>query len=102
MLSAYLRKIMLCVHKKKRLLVKILALATKIQFCSSCPDVPLFTLQAKDTEIRGTKFVVAELKEGGLYRFRVRAVNAAGVGEPGLVSELIEVKDRTSKLLIHL
>lgn len=36
------------------------------------------------------------LKDGGLYRFRVRAVNAAGVGEPGLVTELIEVKDRTS------
>lgn len=54
-------------------------------------------LQAKDTEIRGTKFVVAGLKEGGLYRFRVRAVNAAGVGDPGLVSELIEVKDRTSE-----
>lgn len=44
--------------------------------------------------------MVAGLKEGGLYRFRVRAVNAAGVGEPGLVSELIEVKDRTSKSLI--
>lgn len=57
------------------------------------------SLQAKDTEIRGTKFVVAGLKEGGLYRFRVRAVNAAGAGEPGLVSELIEVKDRTSKSL---
>lgn len=54
-------------------------------------------LQAKDTEIRGTKFVVDGLKEGGLYRFRVRAVNAAGVGDPGLVSELIEIKDRTSK-----
>lgn len=75
----------------------------KIQFCSSCrPDVPLLSLQAKDTEIRGTKFVVANLNEGGLYRFRVTAVNAAGAGEPGLVSELIEVKDRTSKILIHL
>lgn len=58
----------------------------------------LFSLpQAKDKEIRGTKFVVAGLKELGLYRFRVRAVNAAGVGEPGDVSEVIEVKDRTSK-----
>lgn len=45
--------------------------------------------------------MVAGLKEGGLYRFRVRAVNAAGVGDPGLVSELIEVKDRTSKTLVH-
>lgn len=90
---------------KKIQLVKmsLLASASKSQFCLSCsPDVPLFSLQAKDTEIRGTKFVVPGLKEGGLYRFRVRAVNAAGVGEPGLVSELIEVKDRTSKILIHL
>lgn len=46
--------------------------------------------------------MVAGLKEGGLYRFRVKAVNAAGVGEPGLVSELIETKDRTSKNLVHL
>ncbi|CAG5962790.1 unnamed protein product, partial [Menidia menidia] len=37
-------------------------------------------------------------QEGGLYRFRVRAVNAAGVGDPGLVSELIELTDRTSKI----
>ncbi|KAJ8352204.1 hypothetical protein SKAU_G00236800 [Synaphobranchus kaupii] len=50
--------------------------------------------KAKDKEIRGTRFVVAGLKELGLYRFRVRAVNAAGVGEPGEVSEVIEVKDR--------
>ena len=41
--------------------------------------------------------MVPELKEGSQYRFRVRAVNAAGVGEPGHVSELIELKDRTSK-----
>lgn len=61
----------------------------------------LVPLQAKDTEVRGTKFVVPGLKEGGLYRFRVRAVNVAGVGDPGLVAELIEVKDRTSKTLIH-
>lgn len=46
--------------------------------------------------------MVAGLKEGGLYRFRVRAVNAAGVGEPGFVAELIEVKDRTSEFAEHL
>lgn len=57
----------------------------------SCP-------QAKDTEVRGTKFVVAGLTEGGLYGFRVSAVNAAGPGEPGLVTELIELRDRTSKI----
>jgi titin len=54
-------------------------------------------LQAKDKEIRGTKFVVSGLKELGRYKFRVRAVNAAGVGEPGQVAEVIECKDRTSK-----
>lgn len=43
--------------------------------------------------------MVAGLKEGGLYQFRVRAVNAAGVGDPGLVLELIEIKDRTSKTI---
>ncbi|KAF3843788.1 hypothetical protein F7725_002637 [Dissostichus mawsoni] len=54
--------------------------------------------KAKDTEVRGTKFVVAGLTEGGLYRFRVSAVNPAGQGEPGLVTELIELRDRTSKI----
>lgn len=63
--------------------------------------VDFLPLQAKDTEVRGTKFVVPGLKEGGLYSFRVRAVNVAGVGDPGLVAELIEVKDRTSKTLIY-
>lgn len=51
-------------------------------------------MQAKDKEIRGTKFVIAGLKEGGFYRFRVRAINAAGIGEPGDVTEVIEIKDR--------
>lgn len=37
---------------------------------------------------------MAELKEGGFYRFRVRAINAAGIGEPGEVTEVIEIKDR--------
>lgn len=55
------------------------------------------SLQVKDKEIRGTKFVVPGLKEGSLYRFRVRAVNAAGVGDPGEVSDAIEVKDRTGE-----
>lgn len=57
--------------------------------------LPTSLPQAKDKEIRGTKFVVPGLKELGLYRFRVRAVNSAGVGEPGEVAEVIEVKDRT-------
>lgn len=53
-----------------------------------------FFFQVKDKEIRGTKFVVAGLKEGCFYKFRVRAVNAAGIGEPGEVTDIIEMKDR--------
>lgn len=50
--------------------------------------------QAKDKEVRGTKLVVTGLKEGAFYKFRVRAVNIAGVGEPGEVTDIIEMKDR--------
>lgn len=34
------------------------------------------------------------LKEGAFYKFRVRAVNIAGIGEPGEVTDVIEMKDR--------
>lgn len=34
------------------------------------------------------------LKEGAFYKFRVRAVNIAGIGEPGEVTDIIEMKDR--------
>ena len=47
--------------------------------------------QAKDKEVRGTKLVVTGLKEGAFYRFRVRAVNIAGIGEPGEVTDAIEI-----------
>lgn len=55
--------------------------------------------QAKDTEIRGTRFVITGLKTGGQYRFRVIAFNAAGNGEPGEVPEVLEVSDRTSEFV---
>ncbi|KAK5889759.1 hypothetical protein CesoFtcFv8_013347 [Champsocephalus esox] len=54
-----------------------------------------FCLQAKETEIRGTRLVIAGLKTGGKYKFRVTAFNAAGNGEPGEVPEVLEVNDRT-------
>lgn len=44
--------------------------------------------------MRGTKLVVTGLKEGAFYKFRVRAVNIAGIGEPGEVTDAIEMKDR--------
>lgn len=50
--------------------------------------------QGKDKEVRGTKLVVTGLKEGAFYKFRVRAVNIAGIGEPGEVTDIIEMKDR--------
>ncbi|TWW80211.1 Titin [Takifugu flavidus] len=52
-------------------------------------------VKAKDTEIRGTRFVITGLKTGGQYRFRVTAFNVAGRGEPGEVPEVLEVNDRT-------
>lgn len=38
--------------------------------------------------------MVTGLKEGAFYKFRVRAVNIAGIGEPGEVTDAIEMKDR--------
>lgn len=64
-------------------------------------DVIIFFFQVKDKEIRGTKFVVAGLKEGCFYKFRVRAVNAAGIGEPGEVTDIIEMKDRIGIYHLH-
>lgn len=52
-----------------------------------------------DKEVRSTKLAVTGLKELGFFRFRVSALNAAGLGEPGDVIDVIEVKDRISKLL---
>lgn len=54
-------------------------------------------LQAKDKEVRGTKFVITGLKENALFKFRVIALNAAGLGEPGEVTDALEMKDRISK-----
>lgn len=53
--------------------------------------------QAKDKEVRGTKFVVTGLKENALFKFRVLALNAAGLSEPGEVADALEMKDRISK-----
>lgn len=64
--------------------------------CISCG------FQAKEKEIRGTRFVITGLKTGGHYRFRVTAFNAAGNSEPGEVPEALEVKDRASELDLYL
>lgn len=67
-----------------------------------CPDSCCFLFlfflsQVKDTEVRGTRFVITGLKTGGKYRFRVIAFNAAGNGEAGEVPEVLEVNDRTGE-----
>lgn len=41
-----------------------------------------------------TKYKVTGLTEGLTYKFRVRAVNAAGESEPAYVPDPVEVKDR--------
>lgn len=53
--------------------------------------------QAKDKEVRGTKFVITGLKENAFYKFRVLAFNAAGLSEPGEVADALEMKDRISE-----
>lgn len=41
-----------------------------------------------------TKFKVINLEDGVLYRFRVKAVNAAGESEPAYVPEPVQAQDR--------
>lgn len=41
-----------------------------------------------------TKYKVTGLTEGLTYKFRVKAVNAAGESEPAYVPDPVEVKDR--------
>jgi len=62
-----------------------------------CQKLHVCVFQAKETEIRGTRLVIAGLKTGGKYKFRVTAFNAAGNGEPGEVPEVLEVNDRNSE-----
>lgn len=41
--------------------------------------------------------MITGLKENALFKFRVIALNAAGLGEPGEVTDALEMKDRISK-----
>jgi hypothetical protein len=43
------------------------------------------------------EFTVEDLKEGGEYEFRVKAVNAAGVSKPSATVGPVIVKDQTCK-----
>uniref|UniRef100_A0A4W5MSE0 Titin n=1 Tax=Hucho hucho TaxID=62062 RepID=A0A4W5MSE0_9TELE len=40
------------------------------------------------------EYVVSDLKAGGNYYFRVRAMNTEGIGEPAEVEEIVELGDR--------
>ena len=45
------------------------------------------------TALRITQFVVAQLQTGAKYKFRISAMNAAGVGEPAIIPS-VDIKDR--------
>lgn len=51
--------------------------------------------QCNKRDVEETKFVVEDLKEGGEYEFRVRAVNEAGHSKPSTTVGPVAVKDQT-------
>ena len=50
--------------------------------------------KATSHELRSTEFTVPDLKKGKAYKFRVTAVNSAGTGEPGYVSDAVTVEEK--------
>lgn len=53
--------------------------------------------QCNRRDVEETKFTVEDLKEGGEYEFRVKAVNEAGPSRPSATVGPIVVKDQTCK-----
>lgn len=51
-------------------------------------------------ECPDTNFVVTNLIDGNEYRFRIKAVNAAGASEPAYVKQDIKVHDRLGELIL--
>ena len=45
-------------------------------------------------ELRSTHFTVPDLKQGKPYKFRISAVNSAGIGEPGYVTNSVMVEEK--------
>lgn len=41
--------------------------------------------------------MITGLKPNAFYKFRVLAINAAGLSEPGEIADALEMKDRISK-----
>ena len=50
--------------------------------------------KATTHELRTTEFTVPNLEEGTFYKFRVKAVNSAGLGEPGYLTESVLVEEK--------
>lgn len=56
--------------------------------------------QCNKREVEETMFIVEELKDGGEYEFRVKAVNEAGASRPSATAGPIVIKDQTCMLTV--
>ena len=50
--------------------------------------------KATTHELRSTDFTVKDLRQGASYKFRITAVNSAGMGESGYISDNVVVQDK--------
>lgn len=58
--------------------------------------------QCNKRDVEETTFIVEDLKEGGEYEFRVKAVNEAGAGRPSVTAGPVVIKDQTCEYKILL
>lgn len=56
--------------------------------------------QCNKRDVEENNFIVEDLKEGGEYEFRVKAVNEAGASRPSVTAGPVVIKDQTCKYKI--